>query len=71
MTSPRLRKPSSDISDLGFDEALARFMQTDKQELADTKERIEREDEGVTAYVEERRESIRRGARRTGSRFRI
>jgi len=67
MTS--LRKPNKDISDLGFDEALARFIQTDKHELADAKDRVDRDDEGVAKYVEERRDSIKRGARRTGKHF--
>ena len=60
-----------DLSNLGFDEALARFIQTDKKELADVSDQITEEDEGVKAYVEERRESIRRGARRTNHRFRL
>lgn len=67
----RKRKPDSNISDLGFDEALARFIQTDNKELADAKDRIEKDDEEARQYVKERRDSIEKGARRTGSRFRL
>jgi hypothetical protein len=67
----RKRKPDSNISDLGFDEALARFIQTDNKELADAKDRIDKDEEEVRQYVKERRESIGKGARRTGSRFRL
>jgi hypothetical protein len=65
------RKPNALLNDMGFDEALARFMQTEKREVDGVIERVIREEQAVTDYVEERRESIRRGARRTGSRFRI
>jgi len=67
----RKRKPNKDMSDLGFDEALARLIQTDKKELMDAKERVDKEVNEVGKYVEERRESIQKGARRTGKRFRL
>lgn len=71
MTVAKHRKPNADISDLSFDEALARLIRTDNKELADAKDRIDSEDEGVRQYVEERRESIRSGARRSRDRFRL
>lgn len=68
--SERKKKPSA-LSDLAFDEALARLIQTDPKELADTLDKIKREDREVKEYVEERRQSIRRGARRAKKRFRL
>jgi hypothetical protein len=71
MTARKKRKPSADISDLGLGEALARLLQTSRAELADVVEQVDREDKQVSDYVEERRKSIKKGARRTGSRFRL
>ena len=65
------RKPDMDMSDLGFDEALARLIQTAPEEVADEAARLKREQEEVKAYVEERRDSIERGARRSSRRFRL
>jgi hypothetical protein len=65
------RKPNALLHDLGLDEALARFIQTDKREVEDVIDRVIREEQAVSDYVEERRDSIRKGARRTGTRFRI
>lgn len=64
-------KPKVDLSNLGFDETLARLIQTDPTEVADTADKVKREDEEVSKYVRERRESIARGARRTNHRIRI
>jgi hypothetical protein len=58
-------------SDLSFDQALANFIQTDPRELADEIEQIKRQDREVSDYVEQRRGSIRQGARRAKERFRI
>jgi hypothetical protein len=65
------RKTEVDLSNLGFDEALARLIQTEPDQVADAVERINREEEEVREYVEERRSSIRKGARRTRHRFRL
>ena len=70
MTSERRRKPSPSLG-IPFEEALARFVQTDPKDLADTYERIKREEEETNRYVEERERSIRSGARRTNKRFRL
>lgn len=60
-----------DMSDLGFDEALARLIQTDPKEAQDAADSVKRDAEGVRKYVEERSDSIERGARRSRSRFRL
>jgi hypothetical protein len=57
--------------DMGFMEALRRFAQTDPDELAEAKKKAEEEIREVDQYVEERKESIRRGARRTKHRLRL
>jgi hypothetical protein len=54
-----------------FDEVVARLLQTDKEELEGEIERTKREADEAGQYVEERRDSIRRGARRTKHRFRL
>ena len=56
---------------MAFDEALARLLQTDKKELEDTVDQVRREEAEAERYVEERRESIRKGARRAPKRFRL
>ncbi|MGB6538435.1 MAG: hypothetical protein WBF58_21025 [Xanthobacteraceae bacterium] len=68
--SERKRTPTA-LSDLAFDEALARFIQTDPKELADSLEEIKRRDREVEEYVNERRASIKQGARRAKKRFRL
>ena len=65
------RKPDKDMVDLEFDEALMRLLQTSSEEVEDIIEAIKKDDEGVKAYVEERQDSIRRGALRSKHRFRI
>ena len=47
------------------------ILQTDKKELENETERVKREADEVGEYVDERRDSIRRGARRSKHRFRI
>jgi hypothetical protein len=68
---PKKEKPDMDLSDMGFDEALARFIQTDRDEVEDAMNRVDRDDREAREYVEERRESIKRGARRSRARFRL
>jgi hypothetical protein len=60
-----------DMSNIGFDEALARFIQTDPAEAEAAAESVRREDEEVRKYVKERSDSIERGARRSRARFRL
>lgn len=71
MTVRKKRKPDMDMSDLGFDEALARLIQTDPKEAQDAADSVRRDDEEARRYVEERRDSIERGARRSRARFRL
>ncbi len=59
-----------DMSNLGFDEALARLIQTDPQELADFHARVAKESEEVTRHVEQQTEDIRSGGRRFRKPFR-
>jgi hypothetical protein len=70
-----MRKPHKDRSEpflgMSFDEAVKRLVQTDPKELEDAFAETQRESEEVKPYVEERRESIRKGARRTSKRFRL
>jgi hypothetical protein len=57
--------------DLSFEEALARLAQVDPAEILDAHCKVQQAQEDVEKDVAERRESIRRGARRTAHRFRI
>ena len=57
--------------DMSFDEALRRYGQTDPKELADMIEEANRAGEDAEKFIEERIESIRRGARRAPKRFRL
>jgi hypothetical protein len=57
--------------EMDFGEALRRFIQTDPKELADLAEEAQRKGENVERYVQERIDSIRRGARRAPKRFRL
>ena len=57
--------------DMPFEEALARLLQTDPAELADSVKETREKEKEVERYIEERRDSIRRGARRAPKRFRL
>ncbi len=57
--------------DMPFEEALARLLQTDPDELADSVREMREKEKEVERYIEERRDSIRRGARRAPKRFRL
>ena len=70
MTEKKKREPPFVLA-MGFNEALARLAQTDPKDLADTYEQVQQDDAKVDKYVEEREQSIRRGARRAGKRFRL
>lgn len=54
-----------------LDEALARLLQTDPNEIIDGQEAVKRDEEDVDRYVAEREQSIGRGIRRAGKRFRL
>lgn len=69
MTKPN--KKRSDKIESELDEVLARLLQTDKKELEDEIAKTKREADEAGKYVEERSDSIRRGARRTKHRFRL
>lgn len=60
-----------ELSNFGFDEALSRLIQTDPQEVEEAIEAAKLKEEEVSRYVEERRDSIARGARRSRARFRL
>lgn len=45
-------------------------LETDPQEVSDAVDRVKADDEGIRKYVEERQDSIAKGARRTKRRFR-
>ena len=60
-----------DMSNIGFDEALARLIQTDPAEAEAAAESVRRDDEEARKYVKERSDSIARGARRSRTRFRL
>ncbi len=61
-----------DYSNMAFDEALARLIQTDPEDLADHKDRVEQRVGATKRSVEEAREQIRRGGQREPTkRFRI
>lgn len=64
----RKKKPSLDMP---FEEALARFISTDPKELEDEIAKVKADAEETERYVEERRQSIKRGARRAPKRFRL
>jgi hypothetical protein len=55
--------------DMEFGEALKRFVQTDPKELSDMIEEAKRRGEAIDEYIEERKRSIRRGARRAPKRY--
>jgi hypothetical protein len=71
MSERERRRKAPTLSDMSFDQALARFIQTDPREVADEIDEIKRRDREVMDYVEERRRSIRQGARRAKKRFRL
>jgi len=55
--------------EMDFGKALRRFAQTDPKELSDMLEETKRKGEAIDEYVEERKRSIRRGARRAPKRY--
>lgn len=66
-------KKSKALPFLGMklDEALARLIRTDPNEIIDSQEAVKRDEEEVDQYVAERERSIGRGVRRAGKRFRL
>lgn len=69
MTKPKTVR--TDKIETEFDEVVARLLQTDNKELEDEIAKTKREADEAGKYVEERSDSIKRGARRTKHRFRI
>jgi hypothetical protein len=69
MTQRKRKLPTT--LDMTRDEAVARFIQTDKKELGDSFPEMSHQDQEVEKYFEERRESIKRGATRARNRFRL
>jgi hypothetical protein len=63
---PDAQKSSSD-----FDEAASTAIRNGLNQVDEVAEGVSRADEEVRKYVEERRDSIARGARRSKSRFRL
>lgn len=70
MSAKRKDRPDL-LLGLTFSEALERFTKTDPKELEDAFAQTMRENEEAKRYVDERRASIRKGARRAPKRFRI
>lgn len=66
---PKRKLPA--VLDVPFEEALARFLQTDPAEVINAHQRVRQAQEDVEKHVRERRESIRRGARRSSGKFRL
>jgi hypothetical protein len=57
--------------DMSFDKALRRYAQTNPKELADLIEEANRAGEDAEKFIQERIDSICRGARRAPKRFRL
>jgi hypothetical protein len=55
----------------GFKDALLRLIGVVPKELDDVSDSVDQDEDRARRYVEERRESIRRGARRSGKHFRL
>jgi hypothetical protein len=70
MSARKKDSPPTEL-DMLFGEALARFIQTDPRELTKEIEKANKEAEETERYAAERRDSIRRGARRAPKRFRL
>jgi hypothetical protein len=65
------RKDSADLPEMGFDEALERFIQTDPKELASALERVRQGQAEVERRANQVRENIRRGVRVPGRKLGI
>ncbi len=70
MTKSPVKKPTSLVG-MAFDEALVRLSRVDRKELEQSFEDVAKEEKEVGRYVEDRERSIKRGARRSGKRFRL
>lgn len=66
----RKRKPVIDISDLGFDEALTRFIQANPKELEDHHSRVVDRAEEIERDATEHFKDIKSGGRRAKRPFR-
>ena len=65
------KKQTGGLFGMAFAESLARLLQTDKRELNDAYDQARRDEMEAQRYVEERRESIHKGARRAPKKFRL
>jgi len=70
VNAKKKRKADMDAPSFGFDELLARLIQTDPSELADAHERVVKEAKAIERYVEEQREKIKSGGRQFHKPFR-
>ena len=71
MSADRKKDDPNVFAGMAFDEALARLVQTKPEEISDFFDQVKKDEEEAGRYVEERRESIRKGARRASKRFRL
>jgi hypothetical protein len=67
----RRKKQTSAEAKVPSDEAPLHPAQIDQTELTDFHQELERKEAEVDRYVDDRKRSIRGGARRTGKQFRI
>lgn len=65
------KRPPSPDADGPTENALARFLRTDPAQFATAHDRVRVGQSEVDRQVDERRDSIRRGARRSQARFRL
>jgi len=61
MTKPKPKEPKA-LAGMTLDEALARLLQTNPKELEDMYDETRRSEEQAKRFIEEREQSIRRGA---------
>jgi hypothetical protein len=67
------KKPPAPLPfpDMSFEEVLARLLQTDPAELADSVKEMREKEKEVERFIREVDDDIRRGARRARKRFRL
>ncbi|WP_239807170.1 hypothetical protein [Croceicoccus hydrothermalis] len=68
---PKPEQKNKKLSNTGVEEPLTGVIESRADEARNIAEKIKRDDEEVKKYVNERRDSIRRGARRSRNRFRF
>ncbi|MFN3818539.1 MAG: hypothetical protein ACK4R0_06030 [Blastomonas sp.] len=70
MNARKKGKPDMDMSNLGFDEALARLIQTDPKEIANLHERVAKDAKEIESDAKEHFDDIKSGGRRFKRPFR-